>query len=87
MTTSRQKMKVMEARLVKVEERLAALERDVAVIRSNYATREDLQRELGGLQGALLKEMNNLTWRLVTFVCGFGTVLVSATYFITTHAK
>jgi hypothetical protein len=77
----------MEARLIKVEERLAAVERDVAVIRSNYATREDLQRELGGLQGALLKEMNNLTWRLVTFVCGFGTVLVSATYFITTHGK
>jgi hypothetical protein len=59
-----------------VEARLAALERDVAIIRSNYATKEDLH-----------KEINTQTWRLVTFVCGFGTALVAATYFIVTHAR
>lgn len=73
----------MEARLIKVEERLAAVERDVAVIRSNYVTREDLQ----ALQVALFKELNAQTWRLVTFVCGFGTALVAATYFIATHTR
>jgi hypothetical protein len=56
--------------------RLTALEQDVAVIRSNYATKDDLYQAI-----------NAQTWRLVTFVCGFGTALVAATYFITTHAR
>jgi hypothetical protein len=60
----------------KVEARLTALERDVAVIRSNYVTKEDLH-----------KEINAQTWRLITFVCGFGTALVAATYFIATHTR
>jgi hypothetical protein len=60
----------------KVEARLTALERDVAIIRSNYVTKEDLH-----------KEINAQTWRLITFVCGFGTALVAATYFIATHAR
>jgi hypothetical protein len=60
----------------KVEARLTALERDVAIIRSNYVTKEDLH-----------KEINAQTWRLITFVCGFGTALVAATYFITTHVR
>jgi hypothetical protein len=56
--------------------RLTALEQNVAVIRSNYATKEDLYQAI-----------NAQTWRLVTFVCGFGTALVAATYFITSHAR
>lgn len=59
-----------------LEQRLVAVERDVAVIRSNYVTKEDLHREIAGL-----------TWKLVTFVCGFGTALVAATYFIVTHTR
>jgi hypothetical protein len=55
---------------------LDVLERDVAVIRANYLTREYLR-----------KEINVQTWRLITFVCGFGTALVAATYFIATHAR
>jgi hypothetical protein len=43
-------------------------------VRSNYATKEDLH-----------KEINAQTWKLVTFVCGFGTALVGATYFIVKH--
>lgn len=54
--------------------RLTALERDVAVIRSNYVTKADLHQEITAQ-----------TWRLVTFVCGFGTALVAATYFIATR--
>ncbi|MFL9987231.1 hypothetical protein [Paraburkholderia sediminicola] len=30
----------------------------------------------------LHKEMSSQTWRLVTFVCSFGTALVAATYFV-----
>lgn len=70
----------MENETAKLDERLTALERDVAVIKSNYATREDLQRELSAQ-----------TWRILTFVCAFfsifSTLLVSATYFITSHPK
>lgn len=65
----------MEDRIDRLEQRLVAVERDVAVIRSNYVTKEDLHREIA-----------SLTWRLVTFVCGFGTALVGVTYFIATHS-
>jgi hypothetical protein len=40
------------------------------------ATKDDLHREISAQ-----------TWKLVTFVCGFGTALVAATYFLATHAK
>ncbi|WP_217907181.1 hypothetical protein [Massilia sp. BJB1822] len=67
--------KNMESRVSRLEADLAALKTDVAVIRSNYVTKEDLH-----------KEINNLTWRLITFVCSFGTALVAATYFIARHS-
>jgi hypothetical protein len=73
----------MDERLEKVEQRLGVLERDLAIIRSNYVTKEDLHREIAGLH----RDINSQTWKPVTFVCGFGTVLVSATYFIATHAR
>ncbi|WP_256080391.1 hypothetical protein [Massilia sp. YIM B04103] len=67
--------KDMESHVSRLEADLAALKTDVAVIRSNYVTKEDLH-----------KEINNLTWRLITFVCSFGTALVAATYFIARHS-
>lgn len=67
--------KGMDTRVARLEADVAALKTDVAVIRSNYATKEDLH-----------KEINNLTWRLITFVCSFGTALVAATYFISRHS-
>jgi hypothetical protein len=72
----RERLEKLEFRMERFEQRMAALAQDVAVIRANYATREVLHRE-----------MSAQTWRLVTFVCGFGTVLVSATYFIVNHAR
>lgn len=59
-----------------IESRLRKLEEDVAVIRSNYVTKEDLY-----------KAMHSQTWRVVTFVCGFNTALVGATYYIARHAN
>lgn len=59
-----------------IEPRLRKLEEDVAVIRSNYVTKEDLH-----------KAMHSQIWRLVTFVCGFNTALVGATYYIAHHAS
>jgi hypothetical protein len=77
----------MEERMDRVEQRLAALERDVAVIRSNYVTKEDLYSQNAKLIEETYRAINSQTWRLVSFVCGFGTALVTATFFIATHVK
>lgn len=61
----------VQSELGSVKAELVSVKTDVAIIKSNYATKEDLHREIGAQ-----------TWRLVTFVCAFGTVLVSATYFV-----
>lgn len=69
-----ERVKELEALVDKTVERILNIERDMAVVRSNYATKEDLH-----------KELRDQTWRLVTFVCGFGTALVAATYYIAKH--
>lgn len=78
---------MMDTETTNPNERLAAIERDVAVIKSNYVTKEDLFRELSATKGELLQELNRQTWRFITFTTGVATFLVSATYFIATHAK
>ena len=67
----------MDARIVALEtanletrDRLARIETRLVSV----ATREDLH-----------KEINAQTWRLVTFVCSFGTALVAATHFVATY--
>ena len=51
----------------KLEERVSTLENDtremktdIAIMRSNYVTREDLHREVGNLKGDLQREVGNL---------------------------
>ena len=66
----------METETDKINERLSALERDVAVIKSNYVTKEDLHRE-----------MNAQTWRFVTYVAALNSFLVGAIYFLGAHLK
>lgn len=58
-------------RLIKIETRMETL-----------ASKEDVLLSTTALQAAI----NSQTWRLVTFVCSFGTALVAATYFIAKHA-
>jgi hypothetical protein len=70
----------METETESIEARLGALERDVAVIKSNYVTKEDLHRELHA-------QTRRLITFVTTFVCVFNGLLVTATYFIATHAK
>lgn len=91
----------METDSEKLIERLATLERDVAVIKSNYVTKEDLHvaveavtrrfdDRIDGVMQQLIslqRDMNSQTWKLVSFVFGFNTLLVSVTYFIATHSK
>ncbi|AOJ86134.1 hypothetical protein WS87_05360 [Burkholderia sp. MSMB0856] len=56
-----------EAPKLETRERLARIETRL----ESVATKEDLHREI-----------NAQTWKLVTFVCSFGTALVAATYFL-----
>ncbi|MGZ5202257.1 MAG: hypothetical protein ACXWC4_21055 [Telluria sp.] len=66
----------METETDKINERLGTLEGDVAVIKSNYVTKEDLHRE-----------MNAQTWRFVTYVAALNSFLVGAIYFLASHMK
>jgi len=67
-------------RVGRLELAVSGIEKDVAVIKSNYATREDLH-----------KEISSQTWKLVTYVTSLfitiSSALVAATYFIAQHAK
>jgi len=55
---------------MELAERVARIETRL----ESFATKEDLHREL-----------NSQTWKLVTFVTGFGTILTAAVYFIAKH--
>ncbi|MBR7961213.1 hypothetical protein KDW41_12235 [Burkholderia vietnamiensis] len=64
------RISALEAASSETRERLARIETRL----ESVATKEDLHREI-----------NAQTWKLVTFVCSFGTALVAATYFLATH--
>jgi hypothetical protein len=71
-----------------MEARLAALEAANLETRDRLArieTRLDdvaTKKDLSDIQVDIHREINAQTWRLVTFVCSFGTALVGATYFV-----
>ena len=69
--TSANNVSAVESRVAKIGNDIVEMKVDIAIIKATFASREDLHRETSAL-----------TWRLVTFVCGFGTALVGATYFI-----
>jgi hypothetical protein len=83
----------MEARIAALEQanletrdRLARIETRL----DSVATKADLVGLHGDMQSmrvALHQEINAQTWKLVTFVCSFGTALVAATYFIAKHVS
>jgi hypothetical protein len=63
-----------------LEDDLSLLKVDVAVIRSNYVTKADLQEvrtEIADLRAELHKAINGQTWRLI----GFASALVLASHF------
>ncbi len=66
-------------KLVRIETRLDAVATTTDI--------SDLRGEIQGMQVRLHQEINAQTWKLVTFVCSFGTALVAATYFIAKHVS
>lgn len=51
---------VMNERITALEKDMAAVKSDLAVIRSNYVTREDLAREIGSLRADMYREIGAL---------------------------
>ncbi|HEX8611442.1 MAG TPA: hypothetical protein VF800_09165 [Telluria sp.] len=85
-------MDLMEARIVKLElatekilERLSAVERDIAVIRSNYATKADiaaLQASITALEAKMLKRFVTTAISLAGLTFTLAGVAVAAAKFI-----
>ena len=80
----------MEARVAKLEslaektsERLAAIEKDVSVIKSNYATKEDLAL----LKADVYKAMNEQTWKIIGAMITFGTLLSGIVFYIARNVR
>ena len=78
-----QRVSKLEGIAEKTSAQLTALEKDVAVIKSNYATKEDVTR----LEGSMHKELTAQTWRIVGFMVTFGTAITAAVYFIARNVK
>ena len=84
----------VQARLTAIENRLTAIETLLKTFPEIFATKAELQELLGRNTAELLKAINEqtkfiakLTWYLISFVLAFGSLLVSAVYFIATHVK
>ena len=66
--------------------RVSKLEGFVAGARDRLA-RIERRLDQTATNAQMHKEMTGQTWRLVSFVCGFGTALVAATYFMATQIR
>lgn len=71
------RISALEAAHIETRDRLARIEARLDAV----ATKADLL----DVKADLHREINAQTWKLVTFVCSFGTALVGATYFMATH--
>jgi hypothetical protein len=65
-----------ESRLDALERDMTQLKADLAVILSNYATKQDLANLREELRVEIHKEINALTWKMY----GYGLVLVGAVH-------
>ncbi|MEO6919225.1 MAG: hypothetical protein ABI171_09495 [Collimonas sp.] len=69
-----------------METRVMKLEEFVTDARDRL-TRIETRLDQTATSAEMHREMTDQTWRLVTFVCGFGAALVTATYFMATQIK
>lgn len=66
--------KTLAARVGIVEQAIHGIKTDIAIIRSNYVTKEDLQR-------ALLE----MTWRIFGLMFATASLLTGTVYYIARH--
>lgn len=78
-----QRVAKLEALAEKTGEQLTAINKDLAVIKSNYATREDIAT----LRGDVHRLINEQTWKIITWMTGISTGLVAATFFLAKFVK
>jgi hypothetical protein len=69
-----------------MENRVGKLEEFVNDARDRL-TRIETRLDQTATSAEMHKAMTDQTWRLVSFVCGFGTALVAATYFMATQIR
>src|SRR6267142_762615 len=69
-----------------METRVAKLENFVIDARERLA-RMEVRLEQTATITDIHRETSAQTWRLVTFVCSFGTALVAASYFLAKHVS
>lgn len=74
-------MTVLEQRVEKLERSYLAIEKDLAVIKSNYATKADLANLKAGLSADFASAITGQTWKIVIFmVATAGLSLAVARY-------
>jgi hypothetical protein len=75
----------MADRLTALEENVACLKGYVALIRSDYATREDIAKlaeQIAGSKADMLGMINAQTWKYITWTTGAMALMTTAVYFI-----
>jgi uncharacterized protein (DUF3084 family) len=65
----------MESRVKSLETAMSQVQQDMAVLRANYATREDLHREV-----------HALTWKILLAFGLIGSAISTVTFFIARYA-
>lgn len=74
-------MTILEQRVEKLERSYLAIEKDLAVIKSNYATKADLANLKAELSADFSTAITGQTWKIVTFmVATAGLSLAVARY-------
>ena len=82
-----QRVTKLESLAEKASVQLTTLEKDLAVIKSNYVTKDDLSRVEGSIRADMHKEFTAQTWRIIGAMLTFGSLLTAATYFIARNVK
>lgn len=80
----------MADRLTALEENVAIVKCDIALIRSNYATKEDMATLAGQIAKSrveMLETINAQTWKYVTWTTGAMALMTAAVFFIARNVR
>ncbi|HEX9145118.1 MAG TPA: hypothetical protein VGA09_12655 [Candidatus Binatia bacterium] len=84
-------MRDVRDRLVKIESKMDSFVGTFASKADFHeainASKADFHAEINASKADFHEAINAQTWKLVTFVCGFNTALVTAVYYIAKHTN